>query len=1265
MRPADLLYDPHVERDSCGIGFVADPSGRASREVVDLLLAGLTNVRHRGATAADRLTGDGAGVLLPLPDALRPEPGCGLAMVFLRDEARARGDRGRLPRGGLRAGRLAARCRWRRRRSETRRGRRGRRSSSSSSSGRRGSTTTTLELRAYRARRRTEAVAGAYVASLSFRTVTYKALCAADHLADFYADLRDPALAVPFGIFHQRFSTNTGPTWERAQPFRLLCHNGEINAVRGNVNWMRARAGHLGFDDPLLDAFPLDESGSDSAILDNALEAVVRGGRDVRHAITMLVPESWELNPVMPDEIRDFYRYHAGLVEPWDGPAGIVFTDGRVVGATLDRNGLRPLRYAIVEGGLVACASEAGVVPLPDGGPVTRGKLGPNQMLTVDPDRGVVASPGIKLELARRRPYGEWLAEGIRRVEPGEPVVPPEEDLTARQVTVGFTREEISLILRPIGTSGHDPVSSMGDDTALPPLAGRARPLASYFRQGFAQVTNPAIDHLRERLVMSLRTLLGARAPLLSEGPEAAQLTELESFFLYPSALAELDATVLDATFDAGEGLRGACERLGAEAVAAVGGGAELLRLSDRRARRVGAPVPCLLAVGAVHQRLVAEGLRTRASLLVESDEPRETHHFATLLGYGADAICPVLVLETMAALAAADKIGGDHPSPDEAQRRFREAMEDGILKVMSKMGISDVASYRGAQIFDAIGLAQDVVDLAFTGTPSQLGGIGFPELEAEALGRLEAAGEARPKLENPGYVKFRKGGEPHAITPDVVDAIHEVRAAHHLRKAVTSGGWELYERFSTLVNGRTPLEPRDLLELVPAGPPVPLDEVEPVADVVRRFSGGAMSLGALSPEAHELIGLALRRIGAKANTGEGGEERERFRSASNSAIKQIASGRFGVTPEYAAFAEELQIKIAQGSKPGEGGQLPGHKVTAEIARMRHTRPGVALISPPPHHDIYSIEDIAQLIFDLRQVNPTADVSVKLVAEAGVGIIAAGVVKALADVVHVAGSDGGTGASPLTSIKNAGRAVGARPRRDAAGARLQRSARARARARGRRLQDRPRCRRRHAARRRRGQLRHGAPHRRGLPPRSHVPHGHVPGRHRHPAARAAREVRRDAGDGGGVPPARRRGRAPAARLPRACARWRRRSAASSSCASGRPATRVRTRSTSPRSSAARAKGRRATTGEHGMPASGLGARASGWPRMPTRRSPTRASSSCRTRSATATAPWARDSAGGSGRSSASARRQAACGRASRASPARASARSSPPASSST
>ncbi|MGH3046757.1 MAG: glutamate synthase-related protein, partial [Gaiellaceae bacterium] len=538
----------------------------------------------------------------------------------------------------------------------------------------------------------------------------------------------------------------------------------------------------------------------------------------------------------------------------------------------------------------------------------------------------------------------------------------------------------------------------------------------------FAQVTNPAIDHLRERRVMSLRTLLGARAPLLSEAPEAARLMELESFFLFPSALPPLveRARLLDATFDRAEGLEAACRRVAGEAEAAVSEGAEILLLTDERAGPERPAVPALLAVGAVHHRLVGAGLRTRASIVVASDEPRDTHHLACLLGYGSDAVCPRLALETLAALAAADRIGGDRPSSAEAQRRFRAAVEDGVLKVMSKMGISDLASYRGAQIFEALGLAREVVDLCFTGTPAPIGGIGFGELEREALERTLAAHRPSARLENPGYVKYRKGGEPHATTPEVVEALHEVGAAHALRKAVNGGGWELYERFAQLVNDRPALEPRDLLELVPARAAVPLEEVEPAEAIMRRFSGGAMSHGALSAEAHELIAVALNRLGARANTGEGGEDPARYRSERNSPIKQVASGRFGVTPEYAAFAEELQIKIAQGSKPGEGGQLPGHKATEEIARLRHTQPGVALISPPPHHDIYSIEDLAQLVFDLKQVNTSADVSVKLVAEAGVGIVAAGVVKALADIVHVAGADGGTGASPLSSIKNAG-----------------------------------------------------------------------------------------------------------------------------------------------------------------------------------------------------------------------------------------------------
>ncbi|MEX2329142.1 MAG: glutamate synthase central domain-containing protein, partial [Nitriliruptoraceae bacterium] len=840
--------------------------GRASREIVDALLEGLHGVRHRGATAGDRKTADGAGLIFPLPRVLSPRAGCGLAMVFLRADCeretieaacRAEG----IEPGGWREvpvdpSALGAEARANAPRIEQ-----------LVLLPPSGLDDDELERRAYRARRRAERVGGAYIASLSFRTVTYKALCASDELATFYSDLRDPELAVPFGIFHQRFSTNTTPSWERAQPFRLLCHNGEINAIQGNVNWMRAREGRLGSGDDALLAPVIDESGSDSAMLDNALELLVRGGRDIRHALAMLVPEAWERNVELDDEVRDFYRYHAGLVEPWDGPAGIVFTDGRVVGASLDRNGLRPLRVAIVDGGLVVCASEAGVVALPEGRRVRRVKLGPGQMLAVDPTRGVETNGELKRSLARRRPYGRWLEQGLRRVASGEPVEPPTDDLVARQIVSGYTREELTLVLRPIASHAHEPTSSMGDDTALAPRAG-GRPVFSYFKQRFAQVTNPPIDHLRERLVMSLRTLLGARAPLLAETHEAARLVELESFFLFPSALEELPHTALDATFAEPEGLEQACERLAGEAAGAVAAGSELLLLTDAAAGSERPPVPSLLAVGAVHRRLIDAGLRTLASIVVASDEPRETHHFACLLGYGADAICPHLALETLAAMAAADRIGDDRPSPAEAQLRFREAVEDGVLKVMSKMGISDLASYRGAQIFEAIGLASDVINRCFPGTPSPIGGIGFAELEQEALARLRSAYGGGSRLDNPGYVKFRKGGEPHATNPDVVDAAHALAAAHSLRKAVNGGGWKLYERFSQLVDSRSPMEPRDLLELVPAGPPVPLEEVEAVESIARRFSGGAMSHGALSAEAHETVAIALNRLGARANTG-------------------------------------------------------------------------------------------------------------------------------------------------------------------------------------------------------------------------------------------------------------------------------------------------------------------------------------------------------------------------------------------------------------
>jgi glutamate synthase (ferredoxin) len=979
---------------------VADASGRPSREIVDLLLHALHAVRHRGAAGTDPRDGDGAGLLLPLVPALQPEAGCGLAMVF-----------------GSRRAEVEAACAaqgiavlgWRPVPVDADElgpvGRASMPTIDQAVLGRPdGVSDEELERRCLLARKR---ISDVYVASLSFRTVTYKALCAADRLDGFYPDLGDPALAVPFGIFHQRFSTNTTPSWERAQPFRLLCHNGEINAIAGNVNWMRAREGNLGSADDAQLAPVIDESGSDSAMLDNVLELLVRHGRDVRHAVTMMVPPAWEGDPELGQDQRDFYRFHSGLIEPWDGPAALVFTDGRVVGAALDRNGLRPLRYAVCEDGLVVCASEAGLIPLEGRGRIRRGRLGPGQLIALDPERGLELDAALKRRLAAGRPYGQWLAEGLVTGSNGEPAPVADEDLTRRQATFGYSREELMMVLRRVAQHAHEPTSSMGDDTALPPLAGRARPLYSYFRQRFAQVTNPPVDHLRERHAFSLRTLLGARGPLLHEGRENAAGIELESFFLYPDALDQLMAVRLDATFESG--LEAACRRLADEAEAAVRAGAGMLLVSDRGVESGRSPVPALLATGAVHHRLVQEGLRALATLVVETDEAREAHHVACLLGYGAEAICPRLALETVAAMAANDKIGGDRPDPDEAQRRFRHAIEDGVLKIMSKMGICDVASYCGAQVFETLGLGREVVELCFPGTPAPVGGIGFAELESECLGRLEQA-----KLANPGYVKYRKGGEPHG------NELPVVQAAHALRLAPAAEQPELYERFADLVNGRAPLELRDLLDLRPAATPVPLDEVEPAADIVRRFSSGGMSHGSLSAEAHQTIAEAFNRLHARSNCGEGGEDPGRFRDARNSRIKQVASGRFGVTPEYAAFADELQIKIAQGAKPGEGGQLPGHKVSAEIARLRHTQPGVALISPPPHHDIYSIEDLAQLIFDLRQVSPRAAISVKLVAESGVGLVAAGVAKALADVVHVAGADGGTGASPLTSIKNAG-----------------------------------------------------------------------------------------------------------------------------------------------------------------------------------------------------------------------------------------------------
>ncbi|MBA2436886.1 MAG: glutamate synthase subunit alpha, partial [Acidimicrobiia bacterium] len=983
-----MRCDPRTELDACGIGFVADAAGRSSRSIVATALGGLACVKHRGALAADARSADGSGLLVPIPAAIFGE-GNGVASLFLRADD---------PRKAIEAAAEAEGIElvdWRTPPTDDAhvgdQARASRpamlqvifRAADPSGNGDQRAD----ERQAFRFRRRIEAATdGVYVASCSTRTVVYKGLAAADALGDFYPDLTDERFAAPFAVFHQRFSTNTAPSWERAQPFRMLCHNGEINAIQGNQHRMLARAvlgtEAVGLGPEELFRPVLDPDDSDSGKLDAATELLVHGGRDIRHSIAMLVPEAWENARDLEPELRGFYRYHSALMEPWDGPAGLIFTDGRGVGASLDRNGLRPLRWSVCEDGLVVCCSEAGAVDTSGHGLVQRGRLGPGQMIFVDPVDGVTHDAACKERIAATAPYARWSADGLLELSLGDPVqVPPEPDeLQRRQVAHGYTKEELAMVLKPMAADAHEPTFAMGDDSPLPHLAGRPRPIHHYLCQRFAQVTNPPIDSIRERRVMSLRTLIGPRQPILTETAAAARLVTMRSFFLFPSGVLALYdrerfpfATVpLDATFPVAEGragLRAGVERLCDEAEALVTGGADILVLDHADISSTRAPIPSLLACGAVHHRLIRQRLRSLTSLVVVSDSARDTHEMAALLGYGADAICPRLALQTVAAEADADE-GAEAVSP-EAQDRFQSAIEEGTLKIFSKMGISTVDSYRGAQIFEIVGLDPEVVDLCFTGTVSTVGGIGWDALGEDVLANhgdawLPQAGSA-VQLSSPGYYRVRKGGEYHGKGKEVVDALtdaslvkatDEMAAAHLLQRALKGGSYELYERYAALVNTRPPTELLDLLELVPAGPPVPVEEVEPATSIVTRFSTGAMSHGSLSREAHETLAEAMNLLGARSNCGEGGESTARFRTRGqatgdkNSRIKQIASGRFGVTPEYVAYADELQIKIAQGSKPGEGGQLPGHKVSDEIARLRHTQPGVALISPPPHHDI-------------------------------------------------------------------------------------------------------------------------------------------------------------------------------------------------------------------------------------------------------------------------------------------------------------------------
>jgi glutamate synthase domain-containing protein 2/glutamate synthase domain-containing protein 1/glutamate synthase domain-containing protein 3 len=1060
------LYHPGLEHDACGVGFVVNINGEQTHRIVEQGIEVLERLLHRGAVGGDANTGDGAGILIQVPDEfcrrcagrkvkLPPADGYGVGVVFL-PTATGAAERGvaLIERCAIDEGlKLLA---WRRVPTDDRTlGESARHSQPDIrqffvAPPPRGAALAgdALERKLYVLRRTIERAAQAdaaldghlYLPSLSARTLIYKGLLTAPQLPAFYPDLRDREMASALALIHQRYSTNTFPTWALAQPFRYLAHNGEINTLRGNLNQMRAREGLL--ESPLFGADlaklrPIIQAGqSDSACLDNALELLTRAGRSIPHAMLMLVPEAWGEKYHLGPDVKGFFEYHAGIMEPWDGPAAVAFADGRHIGAMLDRNGLRPTRYTITKSGFMVLASEAGVLDIPPAEIAAKGRLRPGQILCVDLDqRRVLFDAEMKSHIARRQPYRRWVAENrITLHGLFDSVVAPEvneDDLVQRQRLFGYTREEVRMILVPMAETGHEPTGSMGNDAALAVLSEKPQLLYSYFKQLFAQITNPPIDPIREELVMSLTTFVGRQKNLLAETPQHAHLLRLKHPLLTAEDLARLRNSQVDSFratpipigfFAAGRGmaLRHALGRLCEEAENAVRNGSTVLILSDRNLFPGQTPMPALLAVSCVNHHLIHAGLRTQSALVLETGEAREIMHFALLLGYGATAINPYLALETIAHLTQAGRL---RPGlgVTTAVENYIDAVAHGLLKVMSKMGISTLRSYRGAQIFEAVGINHDVIDAYFTGTASRVGGIGLEEIAHEANARTQAAGRPVPgmplMLEGGGSYQYRHDGEHHLWTPATIGK---------LQQAVRSGDETAYREYAALINDQAQhlCTLRGLFAFRDTQP-VPLEEVESVDAIARRFVTGAMSFGSISKEAHEALAIAMNRLGGMSNSGEGGEDPARYLPLASgdslcSAIKQVASGRFGVTAEYLANAREIQIKIAQGAKPGEGGQLPGHKVDEIIARVRHSTPWVTLISPPPHHDIYSIEDLAQLIYDLKCANPNARISVKLVSEVGVGTIAAGVAKAHADMVLISGHDGGTGASPLTSIKHAG-----------------------------------------------------------------------------------------------------------------------------------------------------------------------------------------------------------------------------------------------------
>ncbi|TFF00202.1 glutamate synthase large subunit [Shinella sumterensis] len=1072
------LYDPRNEHDACGVGFVAHLKGKKSHQIVQDGLFMLENLTHRGAVGADPLMGDGAGILVQIPDRFFREemakqgvtlPKAGeyaVGHIFMpQDEklvdyfkkviADVVAEEGQVLLGFRdvpvdnsslsKAPEIAA--------TEPRH------VQVFIGAGREAATSDEFERRLFTLRKVISnriydeyegEESNFYPVSLSATTIVYKGMFLAYQVGAYYKDLADPRFESAVALVHQRFSTNTFPSWKLAHPYRMVAHNGEINTLRGNVNWMAARQASVSsplFGEDITKLWPISYEGqSDTACFDNALEFLVRGGYSMAHAVMMLIPEAWAGNQLMSPERKAFYEYHAALMEPWDGPAAVAFTDGKQIGATLDRNGLRPARYLVTDDDRVILASEAGTLPVKEESIIKKWRLQPGKMLLIDMEEGrIISDEEVKSSLAAKHPYRDWLDNTQIILEDLGPVEPRalrrDVSLRDRQQAFGYTQEDTKLLMSPMATTGQEAIGSMGTDTPISAMSDKTKLLYTYFKQNFAQVTNPPIDPIREELVMSLVSFIGPRPNILDHGGAAkAKRMEVRQPILTNGDLEKIrsighvedlfDTKTLDFTYDVARGADGMpemLERLCERAEQAVTSGYNIIVLSDRQIGPDRVAIPALLATAAVHHHLIRKGLRTSVGLVVETGEPREVHHFCLLAGYGAEAINPYLAFDTLTDMHKR----GEFPKEVDAEEvvyRYIKAIGKGILKVMSKMGISTYQSYCGAQIFDAIGLSSELVDKFFFGTATTIEGVGLEQIARETFNRHKAAFGRDPLLANTldigGEYAYRMRGEEHAWTPDVIAS---------LQHAVRGNAADRYKEFAELVNASSLRMNtiRGLFSIKSAEAagrkPISIDEVESAADIVKRFSTGAMSFGSISREAHTTLAVAMNRIGGKSNTGEGGEESDRYlplpdgsSNPERSAIKQIASGRFGVTTEYLVNADMLQIKVAQGAKPGEGGQLPGHKVDATVAKTRHSTPGVGLISPPPHHDIYSIEDLAQLIYDLKNVNPEADISVKLVSEVGVGTVAAGVAKARADHITVAGFDGGTGASPLTSLKHAG-----------------------------------------------------------------------------------------------------------------------------------------------------------------------------------------------------------------------------------------------------